>query len=288
VNVHCSALFAIALVHGALHVGRDVGRISAVRARPLGARSRGRGELLAFENREEGVARAVDHLGEVTRGIAVTHERLKALQLVAGLLRDRALEGEALGGNRLHVRGRPRGWGRNWIWIQLEHARRRGRRINRGDERRDIGLRCEPRDQHLQLRLAAVRGAGKDFVDVGIREMRREHHDAVTCKRPSAMASKICGYRRAARAARMRLYATSSARRSTRTQYTCIEGHAAGKNSSRASTSARCASSAAVVCRSVATSAARSASNVSSVTCVSAYECMTPHITTNFGLSESP
>jgi hypothetical protein len=169
------ALLAVAVVDVPAHAARDVAGVGVGPAFLRLAGTGGRTELRRLDLREQRVEGRVEDDGEVTGRIGVPHEVSGAFELVARGLVDRHLQREALGGEGFHACRRRRGC---WIRIQLEHPGRGVGRHERPDRGRQIGSRREARDEDLEIGLAAVRGGGHDLVDVLLREVRAQHHDA--------------------------------------------------------------------------------------------------------------
>jgi endogenous inhibitor of DNA gyrase (YacG/DUF329 family) len=80
------ALLAVPRVHGSPHCARDMPRIRTLRARPFGARPRRCAELLLLERHEQGVERAIEHLGQITGWVPMPQQRLRPVELVPRLL----------------------------------------------------------------------------------------------------------------------------------------------------------------------------------------------------------
>src|SRR6185295_15464227 len=92
-----------------LHVRRDV-PTAASRTRP--ALLIGRRELLLLEFGKEHVERAIEHLGDVTRGNLMAQELLRTIELIAEALPHAEVQREA--SRRQRCNGRPRRRGLDW------------------------------------------------------------------------------------------------------------------------------------------------------------------------------
>ncbi|HUQ03138.1 MAG TPA: hypothetical protein VM261_11635 [Kofleriaceae bacterium] len=185
VGAHERALPLVPFVHRATNLRRDVGRVRVCGARLRGTRPIGRTELLLLELGQERVERRVEDDGQVARWIAMTHERLRALELVARLLIDRHLQPEPLRRERLHTRRwwlADRPWGRFARFIARWRGRGGGRQ--RQDRVRHVGPRGQPSGDELDVALAPVCRLRDEPVDVLVGEMRREHGNAAHVQPP--------------------------------------------------------------------------------------------------------